>query len=79
MAQSGGGATRLAIAGVMAALVAWLLLSLGRWPEGLIGLFLQVGLPGLLGLVVFGLVGSALGVPELPRLVAAIRGRFRRP
>ncbi|MBL6803013.1 MAG: murein biosynthesis integral membrane protein MurJ, partial [Synechococcus sp. BS307-5m-G38] len=39
-------ATRLAIAGVMAALVAWLLLSLGRWPEGLIGLFLQVGLPG---------------------------------
>ena len=72
-------ATRLAIAGVMAALVAWLLLSLGRWPEGLIGLFLQVGIPGLLGLVVFGLVGSALGVPELPRLVAAIRGRFRRP
>ena len=43
-------ATRLAIAGVMAALVAWLLLTLGRWPEGLIGLSLQVGLPGLLGL-----------------------------
>ena len=72
-------AMRLAIAGVMAAVVAWLLLSLGRWPEGLIGLLLQVTLPGLLGLVVYGLVGSALGVPELPRLATAIKGRFRRP
>ena len=72
-------AMRLAIAGVMAAVVAWLLLSLGRWPEGLIGLVLQVTLPGLLGLVVYGLVGSALGVPELPRLATAIKGRFRRP
>ena len=72
-------AMRLAIAGVMAAVVAWLLLSLWRWPEGLIGLLLQVTLPGLLGLVVYGLVGSALGVPELPRLATAIKGRFRRP
>ena len=60
--------TRLLMAGVLTACMVWGL-SLGvDWPLGWLGLLARVGIPSLLGLAFFGLVGSALGVEEVQEI-----------
>jgi putative peptidoglycan lipid II flippase len=68
---------RLAIAGVLAAGGAGILVTVVPWPSGLVGLLLQVSAPGLLGLVLFALIGAQLKVPELREIAQLVVGRFR--
>ena len=65
------------MAGVAGALPAWLLSSVVQWPQGTIGGLLQVSLSGALGLVLFGLIGTVLGVPEVQDLGGSLLRRFR--
>ena len=68
---------RLAIAGVLAAGGAGIVVTVVPWPSGLVGLSLQVSVPGLLGLVLFALIGAQLKVPELREIAQLVVGRFR--
>ena len=70
-------AGRLCVAGVAGAPPAWLLSSAVQWPQGTIGGLLQVSLSGALGLVLFGLIGTVLGVPEVQDLGGSLLRRFR--
>jgi putative peptidoglycan lipid II flippase len=68
---------RLAIAGVLAAGGAGILVTVVPWPSGHVGLLLQVSAPGLLGLVLFALIGAQLKVPEVREIAQLVVGRFR--
>ena len=68
---------RLAIAGLLAAGGAGILVAVVTWPSGLLGLLLQVSAPGLLGLVLFALIGAQLKVPEVREITQLVMGRFR--
>jgi putative peptidoglycan lipid II flippase len=70
-------AAKLCGAGLLAALPAWWLQGAVLWPNGLAGQALQVALPGALGLVLFGLLGSIFGVPEVSDLGNALRQMLR--
>ena len=70
-------ATRLLLAGVLTGCMVWGL-SLGvDWPLGWLGLLARVGIPSLLGLAFFGLVGSALGVAEVQEIGTMVLRRLR--
>ena len=70
-------ATRLLLAGVLTGCMVWGL-SLGvDWPLGWLGLLARVGIPSLLGLAFFGLIGSALGVAEVREIGAMLLRRLR--
>ena len=70
-------ATRLLLAGVLTGCMVWGL-SLGvDWPLGWLGLLARVGIPSLLGLAFFGLVGSALGVAEVQEIGTMLLRRLR--
>ena len=70
-------ATRLLLAGVLTGCIVWGL-SLGvDWPLGWLGLLARVGIPSLLGLAFFGLIGSALGVAEVREIGAMLLRRLR--
>ena len=69
--------TRLFLAGVLTGCMVWSL-SLGvDWPLGWLGLLARVGIPSLLGLAFFGLVGSALGVAEVQEIGTMLLRRLR--
>ena len=69
--------TRLLLAGVLTGCLVWGL-SLGvDWPLGWLGLLARVGIPSLLGLAFFGLVGSALGVAEVQEIGTMLLRRLR--
>ena len=69
--------TRLLLAGVLTGCMVWGL-SLGvDWPLGWLGLLARVGIPSLLGLACFGLVGSALGVAEVQEIGTMLLRRLR--
>ena len=69
--------TRLLLAGVLTGFMVWGL-SLGvDWPLGWLGLLARVGIPSLLGLAFFGLVGSALGVAEVQEIGTMLLRRLR--
>ncbi len=69
--------TRLLFAGVLTGCMVWGL-SLGvDWPLGWLGLLARVGIPSLLGLAFFGLVGSALGVAEVQEIGTMLLRRLR--
>ena len=70
-------ALKLSMAGLAAALPAWGLSAALSWPVGMSGLLLQVMVPGLLGLGLFALVGTTLGVREVRELVRSLIRRFR--
>ena len=65
------------MAGLAAALPAWGLSAALSWPVGMSGLLLQVMVPALLGLGLFALVGTTLGVREVRELVRSLIRRFR--
>jgi putative peptidoglycan lipid II flippase len=62
---------------VLAAGGAGILVTVVPWPSGLVGLSLQVSVPGLLGLVLFALIGAQLKVPEVREIAQLVVGRFR--
>ena len=69
--------TRMLLAGVLTGCMVWGL-SLGvDWPLGWLGLLARVGIPSLLGLAFFGLVGSALGVAEVQEIGTMLLRRLR--
>jgi putative peptidoglycan lipid II flippase len=70
-------ALKLLVAGFVAALPAWGLSGAFSWPVGMLGLLLQVTVPGLLGLGLFALLGTTLGVQEVRDLVRNLTRRFR--
>ena len=70
-------ALKLSMAGLVAALPAWGLSAAFSWPEGMLGLLLQVTVPGLMGLGLFALLGTTLGVQEVRELVSNLTRRFR--
>ena len=70
-------AAKLLASGLVAALPAWWLQGAVLWPAGLLGQSLQVAIPGAFGLVLFGLLGSVFGVPEVSDLSTSLRQRFR--
>jgi len=69
--------TRLLLAGVLTGCIVWGM-SLGvNWPLGWFGLLARVGIPSLLGLAFFGLMGSALGVAEVQEIGTMVLRRMR--
>ena len=69
--------TRLLLAGVLTGCIVWGM-SLGvDWPLGWFGLLARVGIPSLLGLAFFGLVGSAFGVAEVQEIGTMVLRRMR--
>ncbi|BEV35596.1 murein biosynthesis integral membrane protein MurJ [Synechococcus sp. M16CYN] len=61
----GADAARLLVAGLLSGVAVWGFSVLADWPLGWFGLLAQVGLSSVLGLALFGLLGSALGVSEV--------------
>jgi putative peptidoglycan lipid II flippase len=69
--------TRLLLAGVLTGCIVWGM-SLGvDWPLGWFGLLARVGIPSLLGLAFFGLMGSAFGVAEVQEIGTMVLRRMR--
>ena len=69
--------TRLLLAGVLTGCIVWGM-SLGvDWPLGWFGLLARVGIPSLLGLAFFGLIGSAFGVAEVQEIGTMVLRRMR--
>ncbi|MCP9849630.1 murein biosynthesis integral membrane protein MurJ [Cyanobium sp. Morenito 9A2] len=60
-----------------AGLGAWGLSLAVAWPETLIGRLVETSLCGAVGLVIYGVMASAIGVPEARELTNAIRHRVR--
>ena len=58
-------------------MAAGIVVTVVPWPSGLVGLLLQVSAPGLLGLVLFALIGAQLKVPEVREIAQLVVGRFR--
>ncbi len=69
---------RLTLAAVLAGLAAWGLAYGVAWPAGFTGSLLQTGLGTGLAFALYGLLGSALGVPEAHDLIQGLRRRLRR-
>ena len=63
---------------LLAGLAAWALAIGVAWPQHLWGLLLECGFAGGLGLLVYGLLASWAGVPEVSDLMAQLRGRLPR-
>ena len=70
-------ALKLLMAGLLAALPAWGISVALSWPAGFPGLLLQVMIPGLLGLGLFALLGTTLGVQEVRDLARGVTRRLR--
>ena len=69
--------TRLLLAGVLTGCIVWGM-SLGvDWPLGWFGLLARIGIPSLLGLAFFGLMGSAFGVAEVQEIGTMVLRRMR--
>jgi putative peptidoglycan lipid II flippase len=69
---------KLTLAALVAGVAAWGLASGVAWPAGLFGRLLQTGLGCGLAFALYGLLGSALGVPEATDLLQGLRQRLIR-
>jgi putative peptidoglycan lipid II flippase len=65
-------------AAVLAGLAAWGLAAGVAWPTGLWGRLLECSFAGGVGVLVYGLLASWAGVPEVTDLMAQLRGRLPR-
>jgi putative peptidoglycan lipid II flippase len=70
-------AARLILAGALTGCIVWGLSTWVDWPLGWFGLLARVGIPSLLGLAFFGLLGSALGVAEVREIGMMLLRRMR--
>jgi putative peptidoglycan lipid II flippase len=57
---------------------AWVLASFVAWPQGLVGLGLQLGLSGAMGLALYGWMATAGGVPEAQQLANQLISQLKR-
>ncbi len=57
---------------------AWVLASFVVWPQGLVGLGLQLGLSGAMGLAIYGWMATAAGVPEAQQLANQLISQLKR-
>ncbi|MCX5937594.1 MAG: murein biosynthesis integral membrane protein MurJ [Cyanobium sp. LacPavin_0920_WC12_MAG_62_9] len=57
---------------------AWVLASFVAWPQGLVGLGLQLGLSGAMGLALYGWMATAAGVPEAQQLAIQLISQLKR-
>ncbi len=57
---------------------AWVLASFVVWPQGLLGLGLQLGLSGAMGLALYGWMATAAGVPEAQQLANQLISQLKR-
>ena len=57
---------------------AWVLASFVAWPQGLVGLGLQLGLSGAMGLALYGSMATAAGVPEAQQLANQLISQLKR-
>ena len=57
---------------------AWVLASFVAWPQGLVGLGLQLGLSGAMGLAIYGWMATAAGVPEAQQLANQLISQLKR-
>ena len=57
---------------------AWVLASFVAWPQGLVGLGLQLGLSGAMGLALYGWMATAAGVPEAQQLANQLISQLTR-
>ena len=57
---------------------AWVLASFVVWPHGLVGLGLQLGLSGAMGLAIYGWMATAAGVPEAQQLANQLISQLKR-
>jgi len=57
---------------------AWVLASFVVWPKGLVGLGLQLGLSGAMGLALYGWMATAAGVPEAQQLANQLIAQLKR-
>ncbi len=57
---------------------AWVLASFVVWPQGLLGLGLQLGLSGAMGLALYGWMAVAAGVPEAQQLANQLISQLKR-
>ncbi len=57
---------------------AWVLASFVAWPQGLVGLGLQLGLSGAMGLALYGWMATAAGVPEAQQLANQLISQLKR-
>jgi putative peptidoglycan lipid II flippase len=48
------------------------------WPQGLVGLGLQLGLSGAMGLALYGWMATAAGVPEAQQLANQLISQLKR-
>ena len=58
--------------------VAWGLAGLIAWPHGLVGGLVQTSFSALAGLLVYGLLATAMGVPEVAQWAQQLKGQLRR-
>jgi putative peptidoglycan lipid II flippase len=65
----------LLLAALVAGGLAWALASFVRWPDGLVGLVLQNGLPAAMALSVYAGLGSWLGVAEVREMLDGLLRR----
>ncbi len=65
-------------AAAMAGGAAWVLASFVAWPQGLVGLGLQLGLSGAMGLALYGWMATAAGVPEAQQLANQLISQLKR-
>lgn len=63
---------------VVAGGAAWVLASFVAWPQGLVGLGLQLGLSGAMGLALYGWMATAAGVPEAQQLANQLISQLKR-
>ncbi len=61
---------------MLAAAAAWILASVVGWPSGLWGRLLQTGLSSGVGLLIYGAVAGAAGVPEAQQVMAMLGRRL---
>ncbi len=66
----------LALAALLAAVAAWVMAGLVSWPSSLWGRLLQTGLSSGVGLVIYGAVAGAAGVPEAQQVIAMVGRRL---
>ncbi len=67
---------KLVVAGGSAGVVAWVLAVGVGWPQGFLGLLMSVCFSGAIGLGLFVLISSLLGVPEVNEILIIIRRRL---
>ena len=69
---------KLLIAGSISGLVSWTMSTFIGWPEDFLGLLSQVSFSATTSLLIFGLIGSSIGVKEVQDLQTLLKKKIIR-